>query len=76
MIDHGGSEDLKGINVTMYNRTVIDKKTNVFYEPIPFELLKTYETKPQVIVNIGGEPAVCDGMACDFTYLDPVGEIT
>lgn len=48
----------------------------MFYEPIPFEMIKTYETKPQVIVNVGDMPAVCKNLTCDFTYTAPVGEIT
>lgn len=42
-------------------------------------MLKTFETKPQLIVNVGdnGEfPAVCHNMTCDFSYITPVGEIT
>ena len=39
-------------------------------------MLKTYETKPQVIVNVEGLPAVCHNVTCDFTYLADVGEIT
>jgi hypothetical protein len=38
--------------------------------------LKTYEEKPQLIVKVGGEPAVCHNMTCDFTYTEPHGEIT
>jgi hypothetical protein len=39
-------------------------------------MLKTYETEPQLIVTVGGMPAVCHNMTCDVTYLSPVGEIT
>ena len=42
-------------------------------------MLKTFETKPQLIVNVGenGEfPALCHNMTCDFSYITPVGEIT
>jgi hypothetical protein len=39
-------------------------------------MLKTYETKPQVIVNVNDLPAVCKNLTCDFTYTTPVGEIT
>jgi len=76
LVETGEADTLKGYNVTYFNRTVVNKHDNVFYEPIPFEMVKTYETKPQVIVNIDGEPAVCHSMACDFTYVDPVGEIS
>jgi hypothetical protein len=39
-------------------------------------MIKSYETKPQVIVNVGDMPAVCKNLTCDFTYTTPVGEIT
>ena len=38
-------------------------------------MLKTYETKPQVKVNVNYMPAVCHNMTCDYTYVDPVGTI-
>lgn len=39
-------------------------------------MLKTYETKPQLIVSVDGLPAACHNLTCDFTYIDPVGEIS
>ena len=50
--------------------------TNLFYEPIPFEMLRTYETEPQLIVTVGNLPAVCHNLTCDFTYTLPEGELT
>jgi hypothetical protein len=49
--------------------------TNLFYTPIPFEFLKTYEEKPQVIVTVDNEPTPCHNMTCDFTYVPPVGKV-
>jgi len=46
------------------------------YEPIPFEFLKTYETKPQVLMTVGDLPAACSNMNCDYTYVEDVGDIT
>lgn len=65
-----------GTNVT-FNTTVLRPYgTNLFYEPIPFEMLKTFETKPQLIVEVDGLPAVCHNLTCDFTYIKNVGEVT
>lgn len=50
--------------------------SNLFYEPIPFEMLRTYETEPQLIVTVNDQPAVCHNLTCDFTYILPEGEIT
>jgi len=33
-----------------YSKVTIPYGQNLFFEPIPFEMLKTYETKPQVLV--------------------------
>jgi hypothetical protein len=67
---------LAGTNITYYSNTTIPYNTNLFYEPIPFEMLRTYETEPQLIVTVGDQPAVCHNLTCDFTYILPEGEIT
>jgi len=56
--------------------TIHDFGSNLMYEPIPFEFLKTYETKPQVSMTVGTLPAACPGFNCDFTYIAAVGDIT
>ena len=58
------------------SETIYPYGTNLFYNPVPFEFLKTYEEKPQLIVKVGDQPAVCHNMTCDFTYTEPTGEIT
>lgn len=59
-----------------YNASVLEPySTNIFYEPIPFEMLKTYETAPQVVVTVDDLPAVCHS-SCDFTHKAAVGEVT
>lgn len=70
------SSPIKGNNVKIEEKTLVPYGTNLFYNPVPFEFLRTYEKKPQLIVNVGDQPAVCHNMTCDFTYLTPVGEIT
>jgi len=46
------------------------------YEPIPFEMVKTIETKPQVEMKVGKLPVPCHDMNCDYTYIASVGQIT
>ena len=29
-----------------------------------------------MIVTVGDDPAVCHNLTCDFTFIEPVGEIT
>lgn len=62
--------------VTFFATTPQPAGTNIFYDAIPFEMLKTYETEPQLIVTVDGQPVVCHNLTCDVTYIDPVGEIT
>ena len=38
-------------------------------------MLKTFEEKPQIVVEVDGLPAVCHNLTCDFTYIEAVGEI-
>jgi hypothetical protein len=72
------SEDdpLGGTNITFYSNTTVPYSTNIFYEPIPFEFIRTYEEEPQLIVTVNEIPAVCKNLSCNFTYVEPVGEIT
>ena len=37
---------LTGTNITFNSTTLVPYSSNLFYEPIPFEMLKTYETEP------------------------------
>jgi hypothetical protein len=61
---------------TIESETLHDYGTNIMYEPIPFDLLRTYETSPQVSVDVGGLPAACKNLTCDYAYIESVGEIT
>jgi hypothetical protein len=67
---------LTGTNITYLNATIIEKSHNLFWEPIPFELLKTYETEPQVIISVDGLPAVCHSMDCGFKFVEAIGAMT
>jgi len=37
---------LGGTNLTFINETTIPYSDNLFYEPVPFEFLRTYEEMP------------------------------
>lgn len=67
---------LTGTNITFYSNTTVPYSNNLFYEPIPFEFLRTYEEVPQLIVTVNDIPTVCHTLACNFTYTEPVGEVT
>lgn len=60
-----------------YNQSIVTPATNNLYWPvIPFEMLKTYEVEPQVIVTVGDLPAVCHNMTCNWNYTIPIGEVS
>lgn len=70
------TDPLTPANQTLNVTKIRSYSTNLFYEPVPFEFLKTYETKPQLMVEIDGLPAVCHNLTCDFSYVANVGEAT
>jgi hypothetical protein len=73
----GVDEPLTGANLVSNNTKFIEADQNlIFYEAIPFEMLRTYETKPQIKVQVGDYPAVCKNLECDYHYIEPVGLIT
>jgi hypothetical protein len=65
-----------GNNLTFVSNTTIPYSKNLFYEPIPFEMLKTFESKPQLLVTVNDLPAVCHNLTCDYTYVEPAGAIS
>ena len=65
-----------GKDLVFSERTILPYGTNLFYSPIPFEMLRTYEEKPQFMVTVDNLPVVCHNMTCDYTYVKPRGEVT
>ena len=73
----GVDDPLTGYNLVMNNSKYINASNDIiFYEAIPFEMLRTYHTEPQVKVWVGDYPAVCKNFDCDYHYVEPVGELT
>jgi hypothetical protein len=72
----GKDTPLGGTNITFNQTKAVEASTNLFYEAIPFEMLRTYETEPQVLVTVGGYPAVCHNLTCHYHYTEPEGEVT
>ena len=63
-------------DIIYYSNRTIPYGQNLFFEPVPFEMLRTYETQPQLIVSVGDLPAVCHNLTCDFTYIEAEGQVT
>jgi len=73
----GVDNPLTGTNLIMDNSKYIEASNDIiFYEAIPFEMLRTYATAPQVKVWVGDYPAVCKNLNCDYHYVVPEGEVT
>jgi hypothetical protein len=53
-----------------------DFGANLFFEPIPMEMLFTSVTAPQVLVTIDDLEAVCANVDCGYEYTTPSGDIT
>jgi len=66
-----------GTNIVYTVETIRTHGTNLFFEPIPMEMMYTDEQKPQVLVTTEGLPAVCINKSqCDYSYIAPTAEIT
>lgn len=75
-IVNSDEDPLKGDDLKLEWNTVLPYSTNLFYEPVPYEFLKTVETKPQVTVMVDGLHAACHSLECDYTYIELDSEIT
>jgi len=67
--------------ITYTKETLVPYNKNLMFYPIPFEMLETYEEKPQMLVEVtdknGREmSAVCHSMKCSFMHIKAVGEVT
>lgn len=69
-------DGLSGTNITFWGETIVPYSDNLWYETLPFEMIRTFEEKPQLVVTVDDVPVVCHNMTCDFTYTEPVGEVT
>jgi hypothetical protein len=67
---------LVGQNIQYSSESIIEYGKNLMFWPIPFEMLETYEEKPQMIVEVDHMPAVCHSMDCGFMHIAAVGEVT
>lgn len=57
-------------DATFGSFTLSETSTILQYDVIPYEWIHTIETKPQVLVTVGGLPAICVNLTCDYEYVD------
>lgn len=50
--------------------------TNLFFDPIPMEMLYTAVTQPKVSVSVNGLSGLCTGLNCGYAYVAQTAEIT
>lgn len=75
-ITTGINDPLTGANPRFEATTIAAFGENLFFEPIPQEMLYTAATRPQVLVNVNGIPAACANLNCDYMYVDSTALIT
>lgn len=75
-IVNSDSTPLTGNNINITSTTEQNYGTNLMYDVIPFEMLKTFETEEQLIVTVNGDPAACHNLTCGISYIAPVATVT
>jgi len=75
-IEPDTDDPLLGTDLQYTGETVVPFNKNLLFYPIPFDMLETFEEKPQMLVTVGGLPAVCHNVTCDFVHIASVGEVT
>jgi len=48
----------------------------IVYNPMPYEMIKTQHTNPQIVMTVDSLPAACRKVDCDFLYADAAPEMT
>jgi len=68
----GVDQPLTGTRLVSNNTKIIEATNDIiYYEAIPFDMLRTYETAPQVKVMVGDYPAVCKNLECGYHFVEP-----
>ena len=65
---NGTYDNIFGNNGRFVEEMVRGYGSSAFIEVIPFEMLYTAETSPQVEVVVGGMPALCANLSCGYDY--------
>lgn len=75
-LEDGTEITQEGGTINNTARKIVEYGESLMFDPVPFEMLKTYHQKPQLIMNVNGQPAVCHKVDCDFSYLNPTEVVT
>lgn len=67
---------LTGNSPTYPSEIVTAYGSGIMFAPIGLDFLYTSVTKPQVVVNIDGLPALCVNLNCDYAYVASTSSIT
>ena len=59
---------IEGENPVIENVMYEDFGPNIYYDVIPFEQIRTYDTAPPIRVTVDGMPVLCKGTHCSYTY--------
>lgn len=50
--------------------------SGILFSPIGLDFIYTSVTKPQVVVNVDGLPALCVNLNCDYAYVASTSQVT
>lgn len=75
-ISSGIDDPIRAENPVFISETLQNYGSNLFFDPVPLEMLYTPATRPQVQVTVDDLPAVCPHFNCGFAYVEAVGEVT
>jgi hypothetical protein len=56
--------------------TLAYDSTLVTYTPVPFEMIRTQHSSPQIVMTVDGRPIACRNVDCDYEYTVADAEIT
>jgi hypothetical protein len=72
-ISSGKEDPIEADNPVFISETIRNYGTNLFFDPVPLEMLYTPATSPQVLVTVNDLPAMCPAFNCDYAYKASVG---
>jgi len=73
----GSDEELEGpTSISFSSSTLVSyDASSLYYSPIPFDMIKTQHTNPQIVMVADNMPVACRTVDCDFVYVAEASEI-
>lgn len=49
---------------------------SIVYMPVPYEMLRTHHSNPQIVMTVDSLPVGCRAVDCDYLYEDPAPSVS